>query len=176
VKEILKQTPDYYKGYVKAVLDEMNQQDASIDEVLAFSYEKVMDLFPSIYEEQKDFAYDEGKWSIVEVFGHMIDTERIFSTRAMRIARGETKNQEGFDQNQFADNATYNHRSLESVKQEFYAVMDASGHLWENITTKDKNNTGMASGQPMTPLVLGYITAGHRLHHCKVIREQYLKP
>ncbi len=134
-----------------------------------------MDLFSSLYEEQKDYAYENDKWSIVEVFGHMIDTERIFSTRAMRIARGETKNQEGFEQNAFADHANYDTRSLESVKQEFYAVMDASGHLFEHISETDIDNQGMASGLPVTPRGIGYITAGHRLHHCKVIKEKYLE-
>lgn len=174
MQKILNQTPDYYKPYVQAVFDEMDLDSPSVNDALAYTYEQLLDLIPSIYEEQKDFAYGADKWSIIEVFGHMIDTERIFSTRAMRIARGEKKNQEGFDQNEFASNANYRNRSLESVKQEFYAVMDASGHLWENIAEEDEDNSGMASNQPVTPKVIGYIAAGHRLHHTKMIKEIYL--
>ena len=52
-------------------------------------------------EADGDFRYAPGKWSVKEALGHVIDTERVFSYRALRIARNDKTPLAGLEQDDY---------------------------------------------------------------------------
>src|SRR5258708_37461071 len=61
-------------------------------------------LFAGRSERDGNFRYAPGKWTVKEVLGHVTDTERIFTYRALRIARGDHTPLPGFEQDDFVKN------------------------------------------------------------------------
>src|ERR1043165_3446276 len=49
-------------------------------------------LLDRVAPDRETYRYAEGKWSIREIVGHLIDGERVFGYRVLCIARGETQN------------------------------------------------------------------------------------
>lgn len=158
----------FYKGYVDLIAEE------DVLEVLASNQSKTYDFFLSLPPEKADFAYAEGKWSIKEVLGHMIDTERIMSYRLLRFSRADHHPLAGFNENFFSSRSNYKERTLENLADEFSALRKANLYLYQNLSEEQLKRKGMASNAMVSVKALLYIIAGHELHHLNVIRERYL--
>lgn len=118
--------------------------------------------------------YAEGKWSLREVVGHMIDTERIFAYRALRIARGDETPLPGFDQDPYIAAARFDERTWASLLDEFEAVRRSNLFLFEALDAQAWGRRGTSSGKPITVRALGFVIAGHELHHMAIVRQRYL--
>lgn len=118
--------------------------------------------------------YDDGKWSLREVVGHMIDTERIFAYRALRIARGDATPLPGFDQDPYIATARFDERKWGSLIDEFEAVRRSNLFLFEGLDAEAWGRRGTCSNNPITVRGLGYVIAGHEAHHMRIVRERYL--
>ncbi len=127
----------------------------------------------SLPEERLSYAYAEGKWSIAEVLVHVIDAERVFAYRALRIARGDTTPLAGFNQDDYIPTSRANERSKESLVAEFETVRSATLSLFDQFNQDDINRIGEASGYPVSVRALGFIIGGHAAHHLKVLKEKY---
>ena len=125
-------------------------------------------------EEKRLFSYQKGKWTAQQVFGHIIDTERIMSYRALTFARGDKNNLPGFEENDYAASAGFNERSMQSLVEEFKSVRQASITLFESFTPEQLKNSGTANGNKLSVKSLIYIVAGHCRHHENVVKERYL--
>lgn len=121
-----------------------------------------------------DFRYAEGKWSIREMLLHLIDTERIFTYRALRIARNDQTPLPGFEQDDYVPFSNANNRSWDSLLSEYVAVREATIQLFKNFTPEMWQHTGTSSNNTISVLALAYVTAGHERHHLNVLREKYL--
>jgi hypothetical protein len=62
-----------------------------------------------------DYRYAEGKWTIKDIIQHLIDTERIFSYRAMRISRNDKTPLASFDEDDYINNTNANERNLQGL-------------------------------------------------------------
>ena len=157
----------YYATYINTVsenvLGELEHQVNSIPGFLE-----------SISEEKGYYAYAEGKWTIKELVGHIIDTERIMAYRALRIARNDKTPLASFDENEYVANASFNNRSLESLSREFAAVRIANIHFFKALSEEEYSRTGIASNNPVSVRALLYILVGHVNHHRKILEERYL--
>ena len=118
--------------------------------------------------------YAEGKWSLREVVGHMIDTERIMAYRALRIARGDQTPLAGFDQDPYIAAANFDERSWAGLLEEFEAVRRSNVMMFEGLNGAAWARLGTASGNPISVRALAFVIAGHELHHMKIVRERYL--
>jgi hypothetical protein len=121
-----------------------------------------------------DYAYAEGKWTIREVLQHIVDAERVFSYRALRFARKDETPLPGFDENSWAANAGAAKRNWNDLVDEFKAVRKSTELLFGSFTDDQLRAAGSASGQPINVLALGFLPAGHNIHHMRIIRERYL--
>jgi hypothetical protein len=138
--------------------------------------EETARLLSALPEERGNYRYAPGKWSIKELVGHVIDTERIFAYRCLAIARGDITPLPGFDQDTYVARAGFDGRSLQSLIGEMRAVRAASLALFRSLGEEAWNRAGTANGKHLTARVFPWIAAGHEHHHVQVLRERYLGP
>ncbi|GGI57402.1 DinB family protein [Winogradskyella haliclonae] len=134
----------------------------------------VVAFYDSIPEEKLEYAYAEGKWTVKDILLHIIDTERIFAYRAMRVARQDKTALAGFEQDDYVNAANASNRTIESLLEEYKVVRNATISLFESFTDESLKAIGTASGSPISTRAIGYIITGHENHHNTVIRERYL--
>jgi uncharacterized damage-inducible protein DinB len=158
----------FNKNYVKNVIEE----DVLVQ--LRNQLSETNKLLNSISEEKAAYAYAEGKWSIKEVAGHLIDAERIFSYRALAISRGEKQNLPGFDENTYTSGANFNKRKLKELAEELRLLREANLLQFANLNDVMLKQRGVANNSEVTVLALLFIMAGHEAHHLKILRERYL--
>ena len=118
--------------------------------------------------------YAPGKWTVKEVINHITDAERIFTYRALRIARGDQTNLASFDENAYVPVANSDARTVTDLLEEFAAVRAATVKLVRSFDAAAWARKGSASGHAITVRALGYITCGHELHHLRVLKERYV--
>ena len=157
----------FYHGYVATV------PEGDVVALLRRSGGELHDALAAIPEDRGGFRYADEKWSIRQVVGHMIDAERIFTYRALRIARGDTTPLAAFDENDYVKTAGSEARTLSNLARELGAVREASVQLFESLPDDAWGRSGVASGKNISVRALAYITAGHAMHHLKILRERY---
>ena len=135
---------------------------------------EIMGFLGSLDKATADYRYGPEKWSVKEVLGHVVDTERIFGARALCFARGEEKPLPPFEQDDYVRSAGFDRRSLASLSEEFEAVRRSTETLFEGFDESQWNRVGVANEVRMSVRAVAYIVAGHAAHHMAVIRERYL--
>jgi DinB superfamily len=126
-------------------------------------------------EADGELRYAPDKWSLKEVLGHVNDTERIMSYRALRISRGDATPIEGYEQDDYVRNGPFARRQLADLIEEYIAVRRATVSLFRNLDEAAWSRRGVANKNEVTVRALAYIIAGHELHHRGIIEEKYLK-
>ena len=124
--------------------------------------------------EKGDYAYAPGKWTLKELAGHMIDTERIMVYRLTCFARNEKAILPGFDEDNYVTNAFFKDRSLFSLSVEFAALRKANMFLFKSLNEEELSRIGNASGKNVSVRALIYMLAGHVIHHANIIKERYI--
>lgn len=165
----LKNVPAFYQGYVD------NVRNMDLLEALRTADEEVQKLLKTIGEEKGSFRYGEGKWTIREVLNHMMDAERIFAYRALRFSRNDQTPLQPFEENEYAIEANANSRSIKKLAAEMHRLRETSIDLFSSFNDEMLEREGIASGKKISVLNLGYIIAGHDLHHRNILVERYLK-
>jgi uncharacterized damage-inducible protein DinB len=158
----------FYAGYVAAV------PDGDIASILRRDGDEWQTVLAELPESRAGHRYAEGKWSIRQLVGHVSDAERIFTYRALRVARGDTTPLAAFDENAYAESAGSDRRTLSALAEELKAVRAATVALFTSFPDDAWTRTGTASGKAVSVRALAYITAGHAQHHLKILRERYL--
>jgi hypothetical protein len=157
----------YYRGYVAHVGEE------EILPVLRSQLDQLDALLGHVTPERETHAYAEGKWSIRELTGHLIDAERVFGYRAFCIARGESRNLPGFDENEYMLRAPYNQIDLEDLLSELRLARLSNIAMLRNLDEQAWMRIGTANDAQVSVRALAFIMAGHVRHHMGVLREHY---
>lgn len=158
----------FYSGYVTAV-----ETDDILDYLIR-QKEWAANFLKDIVWEKWDQSYARGKWTLAELVLHVIDAERIFAYRALRIARGDSTPLPGFEQDDYVPKSEAASRTPASIVDEFDAVREATIHLFRNFSDAMWKRRGKASDSEVTVTALAYIIAGHMAHHMSVVQEKYL--
>ena len=158
----------YYQTYINALdnIDMLEEFEISLYEFIKFVQDIPMG--------KHDYRYAEGKWTIKDIIQHLIDAERIFSYRTLRIARHDKTPLPGFEENDYADVANANHRHLKSLLEEFSTVRHSTLLLFKSFSDEEMKNRGTASGVEVSVRAIGFIIIGHLKHHQRIFRERYL--
>lgn len=159
---------DFYAGYIAKV------PDGDILELLTAQLAELTELLSELPSERQDYRYAPGKWSVKEMLGHLVDAERIFSYRALSIARGDTQPLPGMDQDGYAAGTDFDARSFESLLEEFRHLRQANLLLFASFDGATLQRRGTASGNPFSVRALIHVTAGHVQHHIDQLRLRYL--
>ena len=157
---------EYYARYIKLVGDDalsaLRAQSASMPRLLS-----------GLSEAQAMHRYAPGKWSVKEVVGHMIDGERVFSYRALRVARADTTPLPGFDENAWVPAAHFDRRPMPDLVADYQTVRAATVALFSSFEEEALVRMGTANDQPISVRALAHMIAGHELHHVAILRERY---
>jgi len=157
----------FYKNYI-------NYTSGKDYAILVQQYnERIVAFWDAIPIEKINFAYAPNKWTIKQMFQHVIDTERIFAYRALAVARAETKPLPGFDENEYAKNATAANRHWKDMLVEWRVVRQSTNLMFASFTAEQMKRMGTASDNPISVNALGFIIFGHALHHLHILKERY---
>lgn len=164
--------PDEYGTYYRAYVDLVSTDD--FQAALQEEGEATRAFLAGLAEERGDHRYAEGKWSIKEVLGHLLDSERIFAYRALCFSRGETQPLPGYDHDAYVRAGNFGARSLASLTRELWQLREATSTLFAGVPPDALDRPGDANGMRMTPRAIGFILAGHERHHRGVLQARYL--
>ena len=156
-----------YRGYISLIGDD------DIIEVLEEQRKTFEKFLKTFTEKQENFSYADGKWTVKEVLGHVIDTEKIMAYRALAFARGEKQSLPGFEQDDYVAESNFNNRSLDDLINEFLTARESNIILFKSFDEEIFSRRGIASESEVTVQALIYIIAGHEKHHMKILRERY---
>jgi len=165
----------FYAGYIDAAEASLAQR--GLPDVVALLEAQTADwqaLMASVPEAKASHAYAPGKWTLGESLVHVSDTERVFSYRLLRIARGDRTPLPGFEQDDWVPTSRAGRRSLADVLGEMYAVRAATLALVRSLDEEAIAQTGVASGKDVTARALVWMIAGHMQHHFVLTRDRYL--
>lgn len=159
---------EFYQGYVSQVKgdDIIAELEAQTD-----SFSKI---FLQIPTDKATYAYAEGKWNVKELIGHLIDGERVFSYRLLRISRKDETPLSGFEENNYVANSNFNALTIAVLTDELTLLRKANILLIKSLREEDFNLRGVASGFEISVRALCYIMFGHIAHHIKILQERYL--
>lgn len=158
----------YYDRYISRV------GEGDLRTILSDQLTTTLKFLESIPESRAGHRYAPDKWSIRQVMGHINDSERIFAYRALRIGRGDETPLAGFEQDDYIEPGRFDERTLRDLTEEFGHVRRASIALFAHFDEEALSRRGTASGYGVSVRALGYIIAGHELHHLAILRERYL--
>ncbi|HVG38567.1 MAG TPA: DinB family protein [Pyrinomonadaceae bacterium] len=158
----------YYDKYTSRV------PDGDIITILRDQLAETTALLRSIPEEQGEMRYAEGKWTIKELIGHIIDGERVFAYRALRFARGDATPLPGFDQDVFMSSAPFANVTLAELTAELTSVRESTIFLFAHLDDEAWSRRGVASDNEVTVRALAHMIAGHELHHRAILQSHYL--
>jgi len=164
--------PAVYENYFDRYTRQVPEKD--LTEAFAKQDPVLNGFLAKVSEEKANYSYAEGKWTLKELLQHLIDAERVFCYRAMCIARGETQNLPGFDENDYAGVCDANRRSWTDLSAEMKAMRASAKLMFGSFTDSMLNAKGMFNSNEGQVKQLGFIIAGHTYHHIKVAEERYL--
>jgi hypothetical protein len=161
-----------YSPYFNQYLNHV--PDGDVLEMLASQLEETASLLGTLRPEMGDHRYAPGKWSIKEVVSHVIDVERVFAYRALRISRNDATPLPGFEQEDYVREGNAASRTLEDLVAELRAVRVGSLALFRGMNEDMLGRRGVASGAELSVRAVPWILAGHERHHLNLLRERYL--
>jgi hypothetical protein len=160
--------PPYYFRYTDLV------PEADVMTLLHTQRDWFGEWIEGLTEEQLHYRYEPGKWTLAEMIGHVLDTERVFAYRMMAISRNEQKSLPGFEQDDYVRESNYNAVSAHDLANEWKAIRSATLYLAWNMNGEMASRLGTANDLSIRASAFPYIMAGHILHHYKVAQDRYL--
>ena len=160
---------EYFQHYIDLV------PDGNYIDLLNQNTDTVNRFFNSLPADKHNYRYADGKWIIKEILLHIIDTERVFTYRALAAARGDKETVlPMMDENLYAANTDVSNRTMQDIIEEFNAVRMATTKLYKNMTEEQTKYTANVAGHHTSARAIGYMIIGHVIHHIRVIQERYL--
>ena len=160
--------PEYFSKYICLV------DDIELDDAFQNNINTLADLDIAGLESLEDNIYAPGKWTVKDIFQHVIDTERVMSYRALRFARNDGVIPQGYDQELFAANANSGHRALGEILEEFMQLHQATRLMFRSFNNETQQFSGINWNMQMSVLSMGFLITGHFIHHMRTIKEKYL--
>jgi hypothetical protein len=163
--------PDEFAEFYKKYIDTVDDDVVSALEIQAHAFPEFIRSIPN---EMADHAYAPGKWTVKELIGHVIDTERIMAYRALRFSRNDSTPVAGFEEDQYVRYAHFTEGTIEGFAQEFTLLRRANMHFVRSLTEADISRRGTANNSIVSVRALLFIMAGHVNHHMGILKDRYL--
>jgi DinB superfamily len=166
-------SPSEYEASFARYVDLVGGDDVIF--ALRGQIDRTIPALRAVSEEVSLKRYAQGKWSVKEVLGHMIDTERVFAYRALRFARRDTTHLPSFDQDAFVAAASFDNRPWADLLAEFELLRRVNILMFRGFEKQAWELRGNANGNEMSVRAAAYVIAGHELGHMQIIREKYIR-
>jgi hypothetical protein len=160
--------PEWFAEEIELV--HYNDLIGGLSETLEIS----LSILKPLSDEKLNYCYEDGKWTIKEIWQHIIDTERVLAYRALRYARNDKTILQGFDHIQYTIESKTKFRPWNETLDEYVALRNSSIHLFKSFDEKMLLNKGTAGRSELTVRAVGYLILGHNIHHLNTINEKYL--
>ncbi len=161
-----------FQKYIQRYLD-LIPSDNWLEE-LKNSGNQTLEIYQQFSEQQSNFAYAEGKWSLKILLQHLIDAERIFVYRALRFSRNDQTELAGWDEEDYAKNYFLEEISLKSLLEEYEYLRKSTVLFFENLNVNILPKKGTANRNEISVETIGKLVVGHNIHHLNIIKERYL--
>lgn len=161
--------PEKYNTYMNTL-----ESNTNLIEGMEISLYEFIRFVQNIPLGKHDYRYAEGKWTIKDIIQHLIDSERVFSYRALRLGRSDQTELASFDENEFASQAGGNLRTLQNLLTELSTVRQSTLLLYKNFTAEQLHQQWKSGNNEVSLAALGFIIMGHQQHHKKIFEERYL--
>jgi len=159
----------YYATFISNLSDEY-----TLIEELEIALHRLIKFVQNLPMDKFDYRYAEGKWTIKDIIQHLIDCERIFAYRALRIARNDSTELPGFEEDDYVIEANANQRSIMDLLTELSAVRHSTLYLFKTFNEEQLLRIGIASDNAISVRALGFLIIAHQNHHQRVFEERYL--
>ena len=166
-------TPDEYASFYADYIRRASQRE-DVYAALSIQVEELLSAIDLLTDTQALFKPGPQEWSIKEVIGHLIDVERVFSYRLLRISRDDPTPLPGFEQEDFVRAAGFDHIPLRDLASEFEYLRRANLLAIRHMSEEAIDHRGTASGATVSARALIYMMVGHVDHHVASLREKYL--
>ena len=159
--------PSYFDRYINLV------ETVELQQAFADSSQQLELLDKSLLTALDSKTYAPDKWTVKEIFQHVIDWERILSQRALLFARIKNSTSQNIDENQLAINMNAERRTIEELIDELKIVRASTKAMFESFDDEMLQSTGTNCTFEMSVLAIGFTIIGHQIHHLKIIEEKY---
>ena len=159
---------EFYQPYIDLI------KDNDFREAIRKNTKQFRKLLESIPRKKYDHAYAIGKWTIRQMLQHIIDAERVFAYRALRLSRLDPTPLPGFDEQQWAKHDGASNRRWKDLLEEFNAVRDSTQYLFDSMSDEQLRFVGTVNERPLNAFTIGFILPGHVAHHMRILEERYL--
>lgn len=136
--------------------------------------DQTMAMLRNLSEDEGDFRYEPGKWSIKQMVGHISDSERVFAYRLLCAARNDRSPLPGFEQDDYVQWGGFDNRTLADLLDELAAVRKTTLCLLRGLDDSAWTRRGIANQFEVSVRALAYMIAGHELHHHGILKVRYL--
>lgn len=165
-KSDIKIMPMYFERYIELI------EDIELTDALSKFSPDILDK--EMLKNIGDKVYAPDKWSVKEIIQHLIDSERVFNYRSLRFARNDKTILPGYEENEFAIQSKANKRSIDDLLNEYKTARKSTIDLFKSFDDTMLQREGNCFSKDISVLALGFVMAGHLLHHSNVIKEKYM--
>lgn len=161
--------PEYFNPYIKLVPDEI-----PIITYLESQRGSFINFLKNEVKPIRQKTYEHGKWTCQDLFGHLLDTERILSFRALFIARGDKQNLPGFEQDDYVNSGEFLNRDFDEMIDEFSLLRSNTIQLLKSFPLHLYDRKAKINGFETALAAIPFIIAGHVAHHEFILKERYI--
>ncbi len=167
-KPFKEEYPEFFEGYINLV------REGNIIEILSEQSQDLQETLSLFSDEDADKTYAFGKWTLKELVGHLIDNERLFVARALRISRGDKQMLPGYDQDDYVKNGRFFRRPLKELKEELLLLRAANILFFKSFDDHDLMQRGYVNDYEITVHGILFVLAGHERYHIDFIKQTYV--
>jgi hypothetical protein len=167
-KPFVEEYPDFFAEYISLV------REGNLIDILSEQSQDLQETLSLFSEEDANKTYAFGKWTLKEVIGHLLDNERLFVARAVRISRGDKQMLPGYDQDDYVKNGRFFRRSLKELKEELLMLRAANILLFKGFDDHELMQRGYVNDYEITVHGLLFSLAGHEKYHILFIKQNYI--
>lgn len=157
--------------YWKAFLDRVPQ--GNLVEELERHSQAVLDQLDEVSDENLDYAYAPGKWTVRQLLGHLLDTHVVFVYRATCFSRGESQVLPGFDENAYTENWLTSRASAAQLIRAYARLSQSTVSLVSLMLPELWQRPGIANGTRLNGEQMLRILMGHERHHLGILSSRY---
>jgi uncharacterized damage-inducible protein DinB len=162
--------PPYFSRYIDRV------PEGDVVALLRDNSESLDATLKALDDARSGYRYAEGRWSIRQMLGHLLDVERVFVYRALHIARGDPAPLPGFEQDDYVAAAGSDARLLSDLRDELRALRESTIRFFSTLPDGAWARMGVVSGNNISVRAIAHIIVGHTQHHLQMLAERYDVP